>query len=101
MKKIKVSIFAVIAIVMGIAASAFTTNVKPKAFDATYYYVGNNTLAQMQDPDEWLNSGTACSPSGSKPCTIDWIGTRTQFDAHVQNFTSTSQVVSECATLKP
>ena len=101
MKKIKFSIFAVIAIIMGIAASAFTTNVKQKIIDATYYYVGNNTLAQMKDPGEWVNSGTACNPTGSKPCTIDWTGSRAQFDAHVQNFTSTSQVVSECATLKP
>ena len=101
MKKIKVSIFAVIAIVMGIAASAFTAHLKPKAIDATYYYVGDNTLAQMQEPAKWLNSGTACNPTGSKPCTIDWTGTRAQFDAHVQSFTSTSQVVSESATKKP
>jgi hypothetical protein len=101
MKKIKISIFAVLAIVMGIAASAFTANQWPETFDATYYYVGDNTLAQMQDPAKWLNSGTACNPTGTKPCTINWTGTRAQFDAHVENFTSTSQVVSECATKKP
>ncbi len=100
MKRFK---FPVLLLAMGIAIfGAMAANVKPAApknFDATYYYVGNNTLAQMQDPNNWLNSGTACS-GANKPCTINWIGTRAEFDTHVASFPDIPTVVSESATLR-
>ena len=102
MKLLKFPVF-LFAICIAIA-SAFAANVKsakPASFDATYYYIGSNTLAQMQTPSNWLNSGTACNPSGTKPCTINWVGSRSAFDTHVAAFPSTTQVVSECATKKP
>jgi hypothetical protein len=100
MKRFK---FPVLLLAMGIAIfGAMAANVKPAApknFDATYYYVGNNTLAQMQDPNNWQNSGTPCT-GANKPCTINWVGTRTQFDEHVIAFPDESAVLSECATFK-
>jgi len=58
MKKIKISIFAVLAIVMGIAASAFTeanTNVHPKTTETTYWFLMDATgqqvtTTQVSDP---------------------------------------------------
>lgn len=57
MKKIKVSIFAVIAIIMGIAASAFTaphTSSLPTAPETTYWFLmdanGHVTTTQVSDP---------------------------------------------------
>ncbi len=58
MKKIKISIFAVLAIVMGIAASAFTkanTNTIPKSTETTYWFLMDATgqqvtTTQVSDP---------------------------------------------------
>ena len=57
MKKFKVSIFAVIAIVMGIAASAFTapnSNALRKTTENTYWFLmdanGHVTTTQVTDP---------------------------------------------------
>lgn len=57
MKRIKVSIFAVIAILMGIAASAFTvphSNVLPKTSETTYWFLmdanGHVTTTQVTNP---------------------------------------------------
>ena len=100
MKRFKFPLFL---LAMGIAiAGAFAANVKPaesnKPF-TIYYYVGDNTLAEMQDPEKWLNSGSGCEAGDDYPCTINFTGgDRAAFDAHVENFSSIAQVNLEAAT---
>jgi len=67
MKKIKVSIFAVIAIVMAIAASAFTSkeaNVKSPEALFFYEYTSSSTLqADIQNIANYSRQSQSCSGS--------------------------------------
>lgn len=70
MKHFKISMFAVIAIVMGIAASAFTTSKadnpdKGKVLTNWYQFMGDPTiLSEVQDYTKYsYEGGTACSGS--------------------------------------
>lgn len=101
MKRLKFPAFLLVMAIAVVSAFAFNTpTVKSHHFDATYYYVGDNTLAQMQDKDNWVTTGTACGSSGDRPCTYNWVGTRVAFNAHVAGFPSTAQAISESATIK-
>jgi len=61
MKKFKISLFAVIAIAMGIAASAFTAPVKSPTVNQWFTYDGSGPL---NDPASYTYSGTTATCSG-------------------------------------
>lgn len=64
MKKIKVSIFAVMAIVMGIAASAFTTKTPAKSPDTLFFYkyqLTSTTQANIQNIANYKRESLSCS----------------------------------------
>ena len=101
MKKFKfpLILLALVFAIMG----AFAFHPKPvteNKTSTTYYYVGDNTLVQMQNKNNWLNSGTSCGSSGDKPCTYITNLSRAGFDAHVAAFPSTNQAIAESATIK-
>jgi len=61
MKKFKISLFAVIAIVMGIAASAFTAPVNRPNVNQWFTYDGSGPL---NNPSSYTYSGTTATCSG-------------------------------------
>lgn len=80
MKKFKISVFAVIAIVMGIAASAFTSpnfhsNKKPLVI--TWFQFMGSDPTNVADVQNYMNyqyvNGSPCSGS-SKICAVDVNG---------------------------
>ncbi|MDE3184847.1 MAG: hypothetical protein KGM16_15660 [Bacteroidota bacterium] len=96
MKKIKMSIFAVIAIVMGIAASAFTeanTKALPKTTETTYWFLmdasGTNvTTTQVSDPS------TLCPAKILPDCAREYNESQTEIVGGVRQVKS-SQVNAE------
>lgn len=95
MKKFKISMFALIAIVMGIAASAFTvvhTNVRPKA-ENTYWFLMDAsgtqvTTTQVTDPS------TLCPAKIAPDCAREYDESQTEIVGGVRQVKS-SQVNSE------
>jgi len=95
MKKIKVSIFAVIAIVMGIAASAFTNGKVTPVSDAMHYirYDGaDNSNTQIQASGNWVDLGTqepalTCSEPNGVVCFVKFDGDLSAFQSYVSNKT--------------
>lgn len=61
MKKIKISIIAVIAIVMGIAGSAFTTYQSSNTLDEWFIYDG---IGLLSDPASYSYSGSTPTCTG-------------------------------------
>lgn len=89
MKKVQFSAFFLALGLAVMSALAFTPKpVKAVKTPVTYYYTGENTLPEMKLPGNWSDVGEGCGSTGDYPCTIDFEGTRTEFDALVENFSS-------------
>lgn len=112
MKKIKISLFAIIAIVMGVAGSAFTNNPVEKVNSVTYFYeyTSSSTLKDdVQNIDNYVrrtkscNSGIhvcgvsleATNPSSQKPDVQLFNDVKDDLWASEQNGTSTIPGVIE------
>ncbi|HEU5054507.1 MAG TPA: hypothetical protein VFT78_15435 [Hanamia sp.] len=97
MKKIKVSLFAVIAIVMGIAASAFTHRheiIKHPATLTWFSFTGSDPTDAAQVKNSmnytWTN-GQACSGSTNKVCAVRVDGIASPGQHPSSSFSSTLQ----------
>ena len=93
MKRLKISMFAVIAIVMGIAASAFTATKTVKASDhptntAWFRFMGDPTvLTQLQDNTEYSYvDGLPCTGK-DVICAVNYSGVASSGD-HPDSFSS-------------
>ena len=95
MKQIKVSIFAFIAIVMAIAASAFTNmKVTPGGDDMHYirYDGADNSNTEIQASGNWVDLGTqepslTCSEPSGVVCFVKFDGSLSSFQTYVSNKT--------------
>lgn len=87
MKKFKISLVAIFAIVIAIAGSAFTAN--HKTTETIYHYISSsNQLADMQVIDNWVAEEPGCGTSGNIPCAVPFDGDRNQFETYLAGFTS-------------
>lgn len=111
MKQFKISMFAVIAIVMGIAASAFTTSKmaspdKGQLTTTWFQFMGTDPtdLSQVQDYNNYSYvDGTPCSGSTNKICAVEADGVASSGQHPSAGFSSTlkselSDVVNNVAT---
>lgn len=98
MKQIKISMFAVVAIVMGIAASAYTSRIpeKPKAHAMHYIeFTGtDNSNAQIEASANWLDLGTnpptlTCAEPDGIVCYVLFNGTLSAYQSYVSTKTIT------------
>ena len=87
MKKFKISLVALFAILIGVAGSAFTA-VKSTT-EITYHYTsGSNQLADMQLIDNWVAEEPGCAVEGNIPCAVPYDGDRNAFEVYLSGFTS-------------
>ena len=79
MKKLKVNLMMVVALVIGAVVISFglTNKEMPKTkaetnLATTWYYTSNSTAeGAFAEADNWeQGSGSSCLPSGNKPCQI-------------------------------
>lgn len=77
-------------------AFAFNLPVKKdgKVVVRYHYESSSSSLTDMQNISNWTAEDPECGPSGSLPCAIDYDGNLTQFDAYLDAFTTSSQVVA-------
>ena len=97
MKKFKISMIAVMAIVLGIAASAFTAKSTVK-HNHTMRFIeftcSDNSKGQIEASGNWLDLGTSepiltCDEGSGIVCYVQYNGTLTQFQSYVANKTFT------------
>jgi type 1 fimbria pilin len=95
MKKFKISMLAVVAIVMGIAASAFTNLNVPQNYHAMHYirYDGtDNSNGQIEASSNWVDLGTqepalSCSDQTGVVCFVKYNGDLASFQTYVSDKT--------------
>jgi len=95
MKKIKVSIFAVIAIIMGIAASAFTAQkpakVQHPSTTTWFKFMGDpSNLSQLKDNTEYSYVDGQPCPGQDVICAVQYTGNSTA-GSHPDPFSSSFQ----------
>lgn len=92
MKKLKISLIALFAVVLGIAGSAFTTK-QMKLSDTTYHYTsGSAELEDMQLIDNWVAEEPGCGQTGDIPCAVPFDGNRSAFQTYLNGITSVSEL---------
>lgn len=95
MKKFKISMIAVVALVMGIAASGFTNHKVPNSSHTMHYirYDGtDNSNAELQASSNWVDLGTqdpdlSCSDQTGVVCFVKYDGDLASFQTYVSNKT--------------
>ena len=74
MKKFKISLIAVLAVIMGIAGSAFTVKQAVKKTDTFYFrYIPDNRNAGLQTPSNWESvegPTSVCSNTSGVNCVM-------------------------------
>jgi len=97
MKKFKISMIAVMAIVLGIAASAFTAKPTVK-HNHTMHFIqftgSDNSKPEIEASGNWLDLGTdeptlTCDEASGVVCYVEYNGTLSQFQSYVSNKTIT------------
>jgi len=90
MKKLKISMIAVMAIVLGIAASAYTARPAVKQKNMTMHYIEftGSTNADVGDPGQWDDLGTGtpsltCNKATGTVCFVKYNGDFTSFESYV------------------
>lgn len=95
MKHLKISMVALFAIVMGIAASAFTNLNLPQNNHAMHFlrYDGtDNSNTEIQESSNWVDLGTqepalSCSDETGVVCFVKYDGDLASFQTYVSNKT--------------
>jgi len=103
MKTLKFPAF-VLAFVIAITG-AFAFNTKPVEsgkFSKVYFYTGDNTLAQIQNPSKWILNGDPCGTGSNLPCTKNFVSdVRADFDAHIMAYASVAAATADASTKRP
>jgi len=95
-------------IAFGIAImSAFAFNTPAaktdKKFGTEYYFnpSASNTYAELIKPVNWSTSGVSCNVSGNDVCTMNYPGTRADFDNHIAlDFANKGQILTASSSKK-
>jgi|SRR5665213_1304715 len=95
MKKFKISMIAAMAIILGIAGSAYTAKPAVKHNHTMHYIEFNgsdNSKSQIEASGNWLDLGIeqptlTCDETSGVVCYVEYNGTLSQFQSYVANKT--------------
>jgi hypothetical protein len=103
MKKFKMSTIAIIALVLGIAANAFTMRPAEKTGSLTMHYIQftgpDNSDDEIQSADNWTDLGTqpptlTCNAGTGIVCYVQFNGDLDTFDTYVSDKTLSDLVTA-------